>query len=86
MGTSTGTFLLMAEGSTSIWIFFASAANASTFPVTRSSNRAPTAIVHPEHAEREWVGFGERPEAVKRRRHGTVEFFGEGDQLLRCVR
>ena len=41
IGTSTGTFLLMDEGSMSAWIFFDPGLNAFSRPVTRSSNRAP---------------------------------------------
>ena len=41
-GTSTATFLLMLEGSMSMWIFFEAGEKASSRPVTRSSKRAPT--------------------------------------------
>ncbi len=43
-GRSTLTFLLIEVGSMSIWMILALGANSSTFPVTRSSNRAPIAI------------------------------------------
>jgi len=41
MGTSTRMFLLIEDGSISIWIFFEPGENASTRPVMRSSKRAP---------------------------------------------
>jgi len=44
IGTSTATFLLIAAGSTSDVDDGRLGANFSTFPVTRSSNRAPTAM------------------------------------------
>ena len=43
IATSTGTVLLMLDGSISIWIFRAPGQNAFSRPVTRSSNRAPIA-------------------------------------------
>ena len=44
MGQSTGMFFEMHEGSISTWITLACGAQASSLPVTRSSNRAPTAM------------------------------------------
>ena len=41
IGTSTRMFLLIEDGSMSMWIFFESGENASTRPVMRSSKRAP---------------------------------------------
>ena len=41
---STFTFLLIADGSMSIWIFLELGENIAGFPVTRSSNREPIAI------------------------------------------
>ncbi len=43
--TSTLTTLLIEEASTSMWIFFENGENASSRPVIRSSNRAPTQII-----------------------------------------
>ena len=43
IGTSTGTFLLIEDGSMSMWILRDPWLNAFSRPVTRSSNRAPTA-------------------------------------------
>ena len=43
MGMSTRTFFEIEVGSMSMWMILACGANSSTFPVTRSSNRAPTA-------------------------------------------
>src|ERR1700750_3475504 len=42
IGISTWMFLLIDDGSISIWIFLEPGENASTRPVIRSSNRAPT--------------------------------------------
>ena len=41
MGTSTLTFLLIEEGSMSMWIFLERGENWSVRPVMRSSKRAP---------------------------------------------
>ena len=66
MARSTLTFLLIDDGSMSMWIFFEPGEKASSRPVMRSSKRAPTAdhqvaivhrpvgfpgAVHAEHAE-----------------------------------
>jgi len=45
IGTSTLTFLLIDDGSMSMWIFFDPGENASIRPVMRSSKRAPTQII-----------------------------------------
>jgi hypothetical protein len=45
IGMSTGTFFWIEVGSMSMWMILACGANSSTFPVTRSSNRAPTAMI-----------------------------------------
>ena len=42
IGTSTRMFLLIEDGSMSMWIFFEPGENASVRPVMRSSKRAPT--------------------------------------------
>ena len=42
IGTSTRMFLLIEDGSISMWIFFEPGENASVRPVMRSSKRAPT--------------------------------------------
>ena len=41
IGTSTRMFLLIEDGSMSMWIFFEPGENASMRPVMRSSKRAP---------------------------------------------
>ncbi len=41
IGTSTRMFLLIEDGSMSMWIFLEPGENASTRPVMRSSKRAP---------------------------------------------
>ena len=41
IGTSTRMFLLIDDGSMSMWIFFEPGENASVRPVMRSSKRAP---------------------------------------------
>ena len=66
IGTSALTFLLIDDGSISMWIFFEPGEKASSRPVMRSSKRAPTQTmtsqsciamlafqraVHAEHAE-----------------------------------
>jgi acetolactate synthase-1/2/3 large subunit len=45
IGRSTRTFLLTLDRSISTWIFFECGAKASSRPVTRSSNRAPSATI-----------------------------------------
>ncbi len=45
IGRSTLTFLLIDDGSMSIWIFFEPGEKASSRPVMRSSKREPTAII-----------------------------------------
>ena len=45
MARSTLTFLLIEDGSMSMWIFFEPGEKASSRPVMRSSKRAPTAII-----------------------------------------
>ena len=45
MPRSTLTFLLIEDGSMSMWIFFDPGEKASSRPVMRSSKRAPTAII-----------------------------------------
>jgi len=45
MGMSTGTFFWMDVGSMSTWTILACGANSSIYPDTRSSNRAPTAMM-----------------------------------------
>ena len=42
---STRTFLLIEDGSMSMWIFFEPGENASRRPVMRSSKRAPMLII-----------------------------------------
>ena len=44
IGISACRFLSISAGSTSMWITLAPGANASSLPVTRSSNREPQAI------------------------------------------
>ena len=44
IGIWASRFLPISAGSTSMWITFAPGANASSWPVTRSSKRAPQAI------------------------------------------
>ena len=45
IGMSTWTFLLIDDGSMSMWIFFEPGEKASIRPVMRSSKRAPTQII-----------------------------------------
>jgi len=45
IGRSTRTFLLIEDGSMSMWIFFDPGEKAFSRPVTRSSKREPTAII-----------------------------------------
>ena len=43
IGTSAARFLPISAGSMSTWMIFASLANEDSWPVTRSSNREPSA-------------------------------------------
>ena len=45
IGTSVWTFLLIDDGSMSMWIFFEFGENAVSRPVMRSSKRAPMQII-----------------------------------------
>ena len=45
IGMCAGTFLEISAGSTSMWMNFARGANSDSLPVTRSSNRAPIAMI-----------------------------------------
>ncbi len=98
IGTSTCTFLLIADGSISMWIFFASAANASGLachPVVEPRTHGDQHVavihrhvripgsVHAEHAERKRIRFGERPESMQGRGHRAAERSGKCPQLFR---
>ena len=101
MPTSTRTFLLIDEGSISMWIFFEPGEKASSRPVTRSSKRAPTAdhhvavvhgvvglegAVHAEHAEPLRVGGRKGAQAHQGRGHRRAGQRGEFAQQARWPR
>ena len=88
IGTSAARFLPISAGSMSAWITFASGANESSLPVTRSSNRAPRQMsrsdslqradrgdraVHAGHAEVQLVRVGQRAAGHQRGDHGDAE-------------
>ena len=100
MGMSTSTFFEISAGSMSTWMIVASGAKLSSLPVTRSSNRTPTAEdqvavgdgvvgvhrpVHAQHAERELVVLGEGTDARQRVRDRDVGVQRQLAQLGRGV-